>query len=210
MYTFKKFKNRSNDTILSAKDEFLMLKKHGRVLDFTSGWTGFASLGHNNTKILNSIKKQMNKFCHADYNEFKNPSVEILSKKIVKNSPYKNKKIWYSGNSGSEAIEAAMKLSYHVHYAQKNYKKIKFICRSQSFHGATLHPLQVTSIDIFDIFKKFKNNSIQISQNNIYTKYDSIKKIGLKKNENYDDHLQRSLIELEKIIKKTIQTQFVL
>ena len=68
MYTFKKFKNRSNDTILSAKDEFLMLKKHGRVLDFTSGWTGFASLGHNNTKILNSIKKQMNKFCHADYN----------------------------------------------------------------------------------------------------------------------------------------------
>lgn len=202
MYTFKKFKNRSNDTILSAKDEFLMLKKHGRVLDFTSGWTGFASLGHNNTKILNSIKKQMNKFCHADYNEFKNPSVEILSKKIVKNSPYKNKKIWYSGNSGSEAIEAAMKLSYHVHYAQKNYKKIKFICRSQSFHGATLHPLQVTSIDIFDIFKKFKNNSIQISQNNIYTKYDSIKKIGLKKNENYDDHLQRSLIELEKIIKK--------
>ena len=37
--------------------------------------------------------------------------------------------------------------------------------------------LQVTSIDIFDIFKKFKNNSIQISQNNIYTKYDSIKRL---------------------------------
>ncbi len=202
MYTFKKFKNKSSYTILSAKDEFLILKDHGKILDFTSGWTGFASLGHNNTKILNSIKKQMSKFCHADYNEFNNPNIDILSKKIVNHSPYKNKKIWYSGNSGSEAIEAAMKLSYHVHYAQKNYKKIKFICRSQSFHGATLHPLQVTSIDIFSIFNKFKNNSIQVSQNNIYTKYDSKRKIGIKQNESPKGHLERALIELEATIKK--------
>ena len=61
----------------------------------------------------------------------------------------------------------------------KKITKIKFICRSQSFHGAPASTS--TSIDIFDIFKKFKNNSIQISQNNIYTKYDFIKKIGLKK-----------------------------
>ena len=48
MKTFKKFNNKYPDKILKAKDEFLTLAKHGKVLDFTSGWTGFASLGHNN------------------------------------------------------------------------------------------------------------------------------------------------------------------
>ena len=165
MYSFKKFKSKFVPTILSADKEYLILKNHGKILDFTSGWTGYASLGHNNKTILNAIKKQMTKFCHVDYNEFETPLIESLSKKIIQFAPNKSKKIWYSGNSGSEAIEAAMKLSYQVHYAQGNDKKIKFSHRSQSFHGATLHSLGVTSIDIFKIFKKLKNNTIQISQN---------------------------------------------
>ena len=83
----------------------------------------FASLGHNNDKILRAIKKQMNKFCHADYNEFNNPLVDKLSKKIVSYSPNKSKKIWYSGNSGSEAIEAAMKLVTKCMYLRATLKK---------------------------------------------------------------------------------------
>ena len=126
MKTFKKFNNKYPDKILKAKDEFLTLAKHGKVLDFTSGWTGFASLGHNNKNILNAIKIQMNKFCHADYNEFVNPQLEELSKKIINHCNYKNNKIWYSGNSGSEALEAAMKLSYSVHYSKGNKKKLNF------------------------------------------------------------------------------------
>ena len=70
MYTFKKFKSKNIPTILSANGEFLNLKKIGKTLDFTSGWTGFASLGHNNKHVLKSVRKQMTKFCHADYNEF--------------------------------------------------------------------------------------------------------------------------------------------
>jgi adenosylmethionine-8-amino-7-oxononanoate aminotransferase len=207
MYKFKKFKSKPTPIILSADKEFLFLKKYGKILDFTSGWTGFASLGHNNKIILNAIKRQMSKFCHVDYNEFENPSIEELSKKIINFAPNNSKKIWYAGNSGSEAIEAAMKLSYQAHCASGNKNKIKFINRSQSFHGATLHPLQVTSIDIFQIFKKFKNNSIQISQNNIYSKYNSKVQMGKKINETDQDHLNRSLLELEnKIIKNNPDT----
>ena len=202
MYTFKKFKSKYIPTITSAKNEYLYLKKLGKVLDFTSGWTGFASLGHNNDLILKAIKNQMNKFCHADYNEFNNPLVEKLSEKIVNYSPSKSKKIWYSGNSGSEAIEAAMKLSYQVHVAQGNSKKVKFINRSQSFHGAMLSPLSVTTIDIFEVFKNIKNKTIQVSQNNIYANYNSKLSMGKKKNETFKEHLERSLFELENKIKK--------
>ena len=207
MYKFKKFRSKIAPLIISAQDETLNLKKYGKVLDFTSGWTGYASLGHNNKEIIKAIKNQMTKFCHIDYNEFSNPLLERLSKKIVEFAPNKNKKIWYSGNSGSEALEAAMKLSYQAHYAQGNSKKIKFIHRSQSFHGATLHPLSVTSIDIFKIFKKFKGNTITVSQNNIYAKYDPKVKMGKKTNETESQHLERSLYELEnKILKNNPET----
>ena len=51
----------------------------------------------------------MKYYCHVDYNEFENPILEKLSKDIISFCSNKANKIWYSGNSGSEAIEAAMK-----------------------------------------------------------------------------------------------------
>lgn len=202
MYTFKKFKSKSIPKLLSAENEYIYLSKFGKVLDFTSGWTGYATLGHNNKEILNAIKKQMKFYCHVDYNEFENPLVEKLSKKIIEFSKNKDKKIWYSGNSGSEALEAAMKLSYSVHLSNNKKNKTKFIHRSQSFHGASLHPLSLSTFDIFDVFKKIKTKNIEIDQNNIYTSFNQKYKMGLKKNENLEQHLKRSLKNLEdKIIK---------
>tara|TARA_B100000886_G_scaffold334281_1_gene289568 strand:+ start:1089 stop:2408 length:1320 start_codon:yes stop_codon:yes gene_type:complete len=202
MYTFKKFKNKKTERIISAKDEYLYISKFGKILDFTSGWTGYASLGHNNKEIMNSIKKQMEKYCHVDYNEFENPLIEKLSKKIVSFCKNKNKKIWYSGNSGSEAIEAAMKLSYSVHFSKNKKNKSKFIHRSQSFHGASLHPLSVSTFDIFQMYNKIKTKNIQVNQNNIFTKYDSKVSMGIKKGETEKEHLERSLRNLEDTIIK--------
>lgn len=210
MYTFKKFKNKTVPSIKSAKGVFIYLKRK-KVLDFTSGWTGFASLGHNNPEIISSIKNQMNYYSHVDYNEFHNPLIEKLSNKL--NSFSKKKfKIWYSGNSGSEALEAAMKLSYQVHYAQNNKKKIKFIHRSQSFHGATLHPLLVSSIDVFNVFKNLSNkNYIEVPQNNLNALCKAKKNkcacgknpmqcMGKRENENDKEYLERSIYEIEKTI----------
>lgn len=202
MYTFKKFRSKSIPKFISAENEYIYLSSYGKVLDFTSGWTGYATLGHNNKEILNSIKKQMKFYCHVDFNEFENPLVEKLSKKIIEFSKKKNKKIWYSGNSGSEALEAAMKLSYSAHLSDNKKNKTKFIHRSQSFHGASLHPLSISTFDIFDVFNKLKTKNIQINQNNIYTKYSQKYKMGIKKNESAKEHLARSLEDLEeKIIK---------
>ena len=138
----------------------------------------------------------------SDYNEFINPKLEKLSKRIVNHCTYKNNKIWYSGNSGSEALEAAMKLSYSVHFSKGKKKKIKFLHRSQSFHGASLHPLSVSTIDIFDVFKNLKTKNIKINQNNIFTEYSSKTLMGLKKNETEKEHLDRNLKNLEETIKK--------
>ena len=93
-------------------------------------------------------------------NLWRNPQLEELSKKIINHYMKIIRKIIKSGiqgNSGSEALEAAMKLSYSVHYSKGNKKKIKFLHRSQSFHGASLHALSISTIDIFDVYKNLKN-----------------------------------------------------
>ena len=82
MFTFRKFAQKSNKKIIKALGHYLYLENNKKVLDFTSGWTGFASLGHGHPKILDAVKKQMKKYSHIDYNEFNNPLIEKLSKNL--------------------------------------------------------------------------------------------------------------------------------
>ena len=62
----------------------------------------------------------------------------------------------------------------------KGIKKIKFLHRSQSFHGASLHALSISTIDIFDVYKNLKTKNIKINQNNIFTDYNSKTLMGKK------------------------------
>ena len=56
--------------------------------------------------------------------------MDLLSKELVMKRD-KLDRVWFSGNSGSESLEAAMKLSFQDHLASGK-KKFKFIHRSQS------------------------------------------------------------------------------
>ena len=94
-----------------------------------------------------------------------------------------------------------MKLSYSVHLSNNKKNKTKFIHRSQSF-TEHLYILSISTFDIFQIFNKIKTTNIEIYQNNIFTKYNPKFKMGIKKNESEEDHLKRSLKNLEDEIKK--------
>ena len=43
------------DEVIKTKDTFYYLKNGKKILDSTSGWTTYATLGFNNKRILNSI-----------------------------------------------------------------------------------------------------------------------------------------------------------
>ena len=66
----KKFPNEKlePDEIIKTEGVYYHLKNGKKLLDTTSGWTGHASMGFCNPRIIKAIKNQMEKFTHIDLN----------------------------------------------------------------------------------------------------------------------------------------------
>lgn len=129
----------------------------GRVLlDATAGWCSQHVMGYSHPIVLDAMREQMSKFCHVDYNAWRNPMLEELAELLLQHAPQGIDKVYFSGNSGSEATEAAMKLSYQTHYNEGKPGKKWFISREQGYHGATLQSMAVSQIDILEFYEPIK------------------------------------------------------
>jgi 4-aminobutyrate aminotransferase len=107
-------------------------------IDFNSG-LAVLNVGHNHPKIVAAIKKQAEKLIHYSYTDFYYEEVTALAEELSKITPGKfNKKIYF-GNSGAEAIEAAMKL------ARWHTRKPYYISFIGAFHGRTMGALSLTA-----------------------------------------------------------------
>ena len=216
-FLLKKFPNdKIPEEIIKAKKNYIFTKEN-KYLDFTSGWTTFATMGYQDNEILNAMKQQMKKFNHIDYNVWYNSQTEILAKKIVKLGQKNLEKVYLGGSSGSDAIEAAMKLSYHVHYDSGNKNKKYFISRIQSYNGSTLQAISTSDLPILKLYDELLPTNIKkISQHNPYAEcaYDVSKQkcicgknkktpcMGKFKNETNNDYEDRCVRELENAILK--------
>ena len=107
-------------------------------IDFNSGLVCL-NVGHNHTKVTDAIKKQCDRFLHYSNTDFFYREVVNLAEKLSEITPGQFEKKIYFGNSGTEAIEAAIKLSkWHT-------RKHRFLAFIGAFHGRTLGALSVTA-----------------------------------------------------------------
>ena len=111
-----------------------------RYLDGCGG-AAVSCLGHNHPNVINAIRKQAEALPYAHTSFFSSDAMEMLAETLVTNAPGMGKVLLLSG--GSEAIEAALKLSrqYFVEIGQRG--RHLFIARRQSYHGNTLGALSV-------------------------------------------------------------------
>lgn len=202
--------------IIKAKGVYYYLKDGTKLLDTTAGWTSYATLGFSNDRINAAMIKQMEKFTHIDYNIWNNPLIEELAEILIKNSTNGLDKVYFGGTSGSDAIDAAMKLSYQIQHDSGNKNKKFYISRVQSFNGATLHAMSVSDLPILKIYDDLLPKGIhKISQHNPFArcKFDKSKNscvcgkhykecMGKFKNEKDEEYLSRQLIELEQKIEE--------
>ncbi len=107
-------------------------------LDFAAGIAVVAT-GHCHPEVVSAIQKQAAQLIHMSCTDFYYEGTVQLAEKLASIAPGKGAKRLYFGNSGTEAIETAMKLArYHT-------RRDKFIAFYGCFHGRTMGSLSLTA-----------------------------------------------------------------
>ena len=110
-----------------------------KYLDFAAGIAVF-SLGYNNKKYNDALKAQIDKLLHTSNLLYNVPAIEAATK--IVNATGLDKAFFT--NSGTEAIEGALKVAKKYAYNKDNTKEYEFIAMKHSFHGRSNGALAVT------------------------------------------------------------------
>jgi acetylornithine/succinyldiaminopimelate/putrescine aminotransferase len=125
-----------------GKGIYLYDKKDKPYLDLISG-IAVNNIGHNNKQVVQAVKKQIDKYSHQMvYGEYVvGPQIK-LAKRLSKLLP-DNLQSFYFLNSGSEAVEGAMKL------AKKHTGRGKIVAMRNAYHGSTSGALSMMSDEYY-------------------------------------------------------------
>ena len=116
-----------------------------RYLDAVSSW--WVNLfGHNNPRIKNAIKQQLDTLEHVMLAGFTHEPVVTLSEKLAKLTGLGHA---FYGSDGASATEIALKMSFHYWRNVGKTGKTRFISLQNSYHGETMGSLGVTDVAIF-------------------------------------------------------------
>jgi 4-aminobutyrate aminotransferase len=109
-----------------------------RFLDFNAGIAVVAA-GHCHPQVVRAIQEQAARLIHMSGTDFYYENMVQLAETLARLAPGDQPRRVYFGNSGAEAVEAALKLArYHT-------GRDKFIAFLGCFHGRTLGALALTS-----------------------------------------------------------------
>lgn len=109
-----------------------------RYIDFASG-IAVTSTGHCHPEVIKAIKEQADRFLHMSGTDFYYPEQAELAEKLTEIAPMGGAKAVFFSNSGTESVEAALKL------AMKQTRRPHFIAFYGAFHGRTMGALSFTA-----------------------------------------------------------------
>lgn len=122
----------------SAKDCIVKDVDGNEFIDLNAG-IACLNVGHNHPEVINAIKNQCDRFLHYSNTDFYYKEVINLAERLAEITPGAYDKKTYFGNSGTEAVEAGIKL------AKWHTKKQIFIAFIGAFHGRTIGSLSLTA-----------------------------------------------------------------
>ena len=131
-----------------GKSVYLYDDKGQEFLDFAAG-VGVCALGYAHEGFNEALKTQLDKLIHTS-NFFYNENIAQAALNLAKASGLS--RVFFT-NSGTEAIEGAMKVARKYAY-NKGIKNVEFIAMKHSFHGRTLGALSLTANEKYQ--KPFK------------------------------------------------------
>ena len=126
--------------VLKAEGSYIYDTNNKKYLDFVAGVSA-SNLGHKNNKIKEAVIDQVEKYWHVMvYGEFiQEPTVKLCE--LISNNLPNSLSNTYLTNSGTEAMEAAMKLAKRV------TARSEFIAAKNSYHGNTQGAMSIMGFE---------------------------------------------------------------
>ncbi len=135
LHTYNRF-----NLVLEKGDGVYLYDTDGKeYLDFAAGIAVFA-FGYNNKEYNDALKNQIDKIIHTSNLYYNVPAIEAATKLTAAS---KMDRIFFT-NSGTEAIEGAIKLARKYAYLKDGNTDHEIIAMEHSFHGRSLGALSVT------------------------------------------------------------------
>jgi adenosylmethionine-8-amino-7-oxononanoate aminotransferase len=117
-----------------------LIDEHGRRYIDACGGAAVSCLGHGHPAIVAAMSEQAARLEYVHTGFFTSDAAEELAAMVAEMSPGTLDRVWYT-SSGSEAIEAALKLARQYHLERGETGRRHVIARQLSYHGNTLGAL---------------------------------------------------------------------
>ena len=140
----KYFKQKNPKLFTQANGMYFTTTDNQKILDASSGlWC--VNAGHGRTEITEAVTKQLTTMDYAPCFQTGHPLAFQLAERLSYMAPGDINKVFFT-NSGSEAVDSALKIALAYHRANGESQRTMFIGRERAYHGVGLGGISVGGI----------------------------------------------------------------
>jgi beta-alanine--pyruvate transaminase len=133
--------NPRSRVLASAEGAYYTTTEGRRLFDCLSGlWC--CPLGHGHPKIAEAVARQVKELDYSPAFQMGHPKIFSLAERLVELAPAGMGQVFF-GNSGSEAVDTALKIAVAYHRARGEASRTRLIGRERGYHGVGLGGISV-------------------------------------------------------------------
>jgi len=134
-------RNPRSRVLARAEGAYYTTAEGKRLFDCLSGlWC--CPLGHGHPKIAEAVAKQVRELDYSPAFQMGHPKIFSLAERLVELSPAGMGHVFF-GNSGSEAVDTALKIAVAYHRAKGEATRTRLIGRERGYHGVGIGGISV-------------------------------------------------------------------